>query len=96
MSRIYISNSLQNEATLIIAQITISAGQQGVTVSMTEPITRIEVRPKDPAELLKIFYVADDAQFENEAAYEARNAENGDNVLFVPLSPATVRFAPDS
>jgi hypothetical protein len=94
MSRIFVSNLLQDEATLIIGGVTISYGLQGITVP-TPMINKIEVRPKNPRELMRTLLNTEDVLLETDVTYEARwgNKDAGE-LLLTPVVPKTIRFAP--
>jgi hypothetical protein len=94
MSRIFVSNLLQDEATLIIGGVTISYGLQGITVP-TPMINKIEVRPKNPGELMRTLHNTEDVLLETDVTYEARwgNKDAGE-LLLTPVVPKTIRFAP--
>ena len=97
--RIFVSNLIEGEPTLIINQVTIAPNQLGVTVTLNEPVPElIEVRPKNPSEPLQILTFQPSSEpFENDMNYEAvRSTLNSQEIVFNPLCPGPVKYAPKS
>ena len=93
MARIFVTNALNDEATLIIGGVTISPNQDGVTVADPENITLIEVRPKDRTQLMRVLPLVPGTRFDNDVTYRACYADDGSqDVLLEPVAPDTIRF----